>query len=84
LLLWKSIKKIGRYKEDEKQYLLALEADPKNIDVHYFYGTLLEKMGCKQEAEKLFWTFKFPHFNETINKSIKKAFFIAYKKFAYY
>ena len=30
--------------------------------------------------EKLFRVLEFPHFDETINKGVKKAFFLAYKK----
>ena len=38
--------------EAEKQYLLALEADPNNAVVHNDYGTLLERTGRYEEAGK--------------------------------
>ncbi len=33
---------MGRFKEAEEQYKLALEADPNNIPTYYYYGNLLE------------------------------------------
>ena len=39
-----------RYEEAEEQYLLALEADPKDTDIHWNYGILLEELGRKEEA----------------------------------
>ena len=38
--------------ETEKQYLLALEADPNHAAAHYNYGNILIAMGRKEEAEK--------------------------------
>ena len=41
---------MGCYEDAEKQYLLALEIDPENVDMHWNYGILLEEMGRKEEA----------------------------------
>jgi tetratricopeptide (TPR) repeat protein len=46
------LSEMGHYEEAEKQYMLALEANPNNAAVHCYYGLLLLEMGRKQEAEK--------------------------------
>ena len=38
--------------KDEKQYQLALEANPADADAHYNYGNLLEQLERYVEAEK--------------------------------
>jgi tetratricopeptide (TPR) repeat protein len=43
---------MGLPEKAEKQYKLALAADPKNVSTHYNYGNLLNEMGKKGEAEK--------------------------------
>jgi len=45
------MKNMGRLKEAEDQYKLALEADPNDADTHYNYGNLLINMGRLEEAE---------------------------------
>lgn len=44
------MKERDRKAETEKQYKLALEADPNDIDIHWNYGVLLEELGRKEEA----------------------------------
>ena len=46
------LSEMGHYEEAEKQYMLALEANPNNAAVHCYYGLLLLEMGRKEEAEK--------------------------------
>ena len=44
---------IGRNKEAEEQYKMALALDPNYADIHYNYGNLLNKMGGRNaEAEE--------------------------------
>ncbi len=43
---------MGRRKEAEEQYKLALKTDPKHAATHYNYGVLLSESGRKEEAEK--------------------------------
>jgi len=37
-----------QYEEAEKQYILALKADPNNAAIHNNYGNLLLQMGRKK------------------------------------
>lgn len=45
------IKERDRKEETEKQYKLALEADPNDAGTHFNYGNFLSEIGHMKEAE---------------------------------
>src|SRR5665811_2171999 len=46
------LQRMGRYDEADKQYHLAIKADPNNAYTHFYYGILLSERECYDEAEK--------------------------------